>query len=122
MAKRILVIDDDIVNLRMAEYVLGNTYQVRCVKSGSEGLQLLKSETYDLVLLDLAMPEMNGMEVLQKIRQDAGLQNVKVVMLTASGLKEDVIDAIHLGALDFIRKPFVPAELLERIKKILWAE
>lgn len=119
MAERILVIDDDIVNLKIAEHVLEKDYNVTCAKSGMEGIDILKSNDIDLVLLDLYMPEMNGMDVLAKIREDASISAVKVVILTSSGMKTDVTEAIQLGALDFIKKPFFPTEFLDRIKKVL---
>ena len=119
MAERILVIDDDIVNLKIAEHVLEKDYNVTCAKSGMEGIDILKSNDIDLVLLDLYMPDMNGMDVLAKIREDASISSVKVVILTSSGMKTDVTEAIRLGALDFIKKPFFPTEFLDRIKKVL---
>lgn len=119
MAQRILIIDDDIMNLKMEQYILENTYDVICAKSGEEGLDMLHKNAVDLVLLDLYMPNMNGLQVLQKIREDKAISDVKVIFLTASGMKTDVTEAIRLGALDFIKKPFVPTELLERIKRVL---
>lgn len=118
MAQRILIIDDDIMNLKMEQYILENTYDVICAKSGEEGLDMLHKNAVDLVLLDLYMPNMNGLQVLQKIREDKAISDVKVIFLTASGMKTDVTEAIRLGALDFIKKPFVPTELLERIKRV----
>lgn len=119
MAQKILIIDDDIMNLKMEQYILENTYDVICAKSGEEGLDMLHKNAVDLVLLDLYMPNMNGLQVLQKIREDKAISDVKVIFLTASGMKTDVTEAIRLGALDFIKKPFVPTELLERIKRVL---
>ena len=106
MAEKILVIDDDIVNLKIAEHVLEKDYTVVCAKSGFEGIDILKSDNIDLVLLDLYMPDMSGMDVLTKIREDESISGVKVVILTSSGMKADVTEAIRLGALDFIKKPF----------------
>ena len=119
MAEKILVIDDDIVNLKIAEHVLEKDYTVVCAKSGFEGIDILKSDNIDLVLLDLYMPDMSGMDVLTKIREDESISGVKVVILTSSGMKADVTEAIRLGALDFIKKPFFPTEFLDRIKKVL---
>lgn len=119
MAEKILVIDDDIVNLKIAEHVLEKDYTVVCAKSGFEGIDILKSDNIDLVLLDLYMPDMSGMDVLTKIREDESISGVKVVILTSSGMKTDVTEAIRLGALDFIKKPFFPNEFLERIKRVL---
>ena len=117
--ERILVIDDDALNLKMADSILRKTYEVICVKSGREGIDILHQKRIDLVLLDLYMPQMSGMETLEKIRADAGISDTKVVVLTSSGNKSDVMGAIRLGALDFIKKPFFPVELLQRIKAIL---
>ena len=119
MAERILIIDDEIVNMKMAEHILKDSYDVLCAMSGLEGLEMLYRNHIDLVLLDLYMPEMSGLEVLAKIRGDSAISDVKVVILTSSGMKTDVTGAMRLGALDFIKKPFFPAELLERIKKVL---
>ena len=117
--ERILVIDDDALNLKMADSILRKTYEVICVKSGREGIDILHQKRIDLVLLDLYMPQMSGMETLEKIRADTGISDTKVVVLTSSGNKSDVMGAIRLGALDFIKKPFFPVELLQRIKAIL---
>ena len=117
--ERILVIDDDALNLKMADSILRKTDEVICVKSGREGIDILHQKRIDLVLLDLYMPQMSGMETLEKIRADAGISDTKVVVLTSSGNKSDVMGAIRLGALDFIKKPFFPVELLQRIKAIL---
>ena len=99
--ERILVIDDDALNLKMADSILRKTYEVICVKSGRAGIDILHQKRIDLVLLDLYMPQMSGMETLEKIRADAGISDTKVVVLTSSGNKSDVMGAIRLGALDF---------------------
>lgn len=122
MEKRILIIDDDTMNLKMATHILEKNYDVVCAKSGMEGIGILRSETIDLVLLDLLMPDINGMEVLKEIREDSMISDVKVIILTAAGTKTDVTEAIRLGALDFIKKPFFPTELLERIKRVIQVE
>ncbi|MDD6036528.1 MAG: response regulator [Lachnospiraceae bacterium] len=122
MRTRILVIDDDPLNLKMAKYILKDGYEVICAESGPDGLRILRDKEVDLVLLDLDMPQMNGMQVLQRIREKRELADLKVVILTASGERENVMEAIRLGARDFIKKPFFPTELLERIKAVLQTE
>lgn len=119
MAKKILVIDDETLNLKMAEHILKNNYDVICAKSGAEGLKLLQQSEPDLVLLDLDMPHMSGLEVLERIRSDTAVADVKVVILTAQNTKTRSMELIKLGALDFISKPFIPTELLERVRKVL---
>ena len=122
MAERILIIDDEQLNLKMTKHYLEGNYEVLCASSGGEGLAILHDTKVDLVLLDLDMPGMDGMATLMKIRAEEQFVNVKVAMLTASGLREDVTEAIRLGALDFIKKPIFPAELNTRVKKILHIE
>lgn len=122
MAEKILIIDDEQLNLKMTRHYLEANYEVWCATSGSEGLAILRDTKIDLVLLDLDMPQMDGMMTLQKIREDEQLRDIKVVILTASGLRTDVTEAIHLGALDFIKKPVFPAELNTRVKRALQQE
>ncbi|GAF97680.1 unnamed protein product, partial [marine sediment metagenome] len=73
----------------------------------------------DLILLDIMMPVMGGYAVLRRIREDENLKNIPVVMLTARAQERDVVKGINSGAEDYITKPFHPAELLARVKKIL---
>jgi putative two-component system response regulator len=119
MAERILVIDDEVLNLKMAEHILKREFEVVSASSGEQGLAILKEKPVDLVLIDLDMPQMGGLEILSAIREDAELAETKVVILTSAGYREDVTEAVRLGALDFIRKPFFPTELMTRIKKAL---
>ena len=124
MGKRILVVDDDAMNLRMAAHALErNSYEVILASSGAEGLAKLEENQenqgnqVDLVLLDIEMPEMNGIETFRLIVSN--YVNIPVIFLTASGDKKDVMDAIKLGAVGYIKKPFIPKDLLERVSKAL---
>lgn len=119
MPERIMVIDDDALNLRIAEHILQRDYDVLCSDSPAQGLELMERETVDLVLIDMDMPEIDGMEVLRRIRGNDRIAETRVILLTTAGSQEDVTEAERLGALDFIRKPFFPTELLERVKKAL---
>ena len=116
MAERILMIDDDAISRKLATHILEGKYDVICASSGAEGLQILRSSAIDLVLLDLYMLDMNGLEVLQQIREDVSISDTKVIILSFSGIRTDVIESIRLGVLDFIRKPFLASDLLERIQ------
>ena len=111
--KRILVVDDDTMNLKRTKMILGKTYDVELVESGSEALEKLRRERYDLVLLDIAMPEMDGIETFERMKASA--YNVPVIFLTASGFEDDVKRAINLGAVNYLKKPFFPQELLKRV-------
>ncbi|MCI8361006.1 MAG: response regulator [Clostridiales bacterium] len=115
--KRILVVDDDSMNLVRTRMILEKTYDVLLTESGAQALELLKREQIDLVLLDIEMPEMNGIETFEQMR--ACSIEVPVVFLTASGEREDVLDAIKLGAKNYLKKPFNPQELLKRVAKEL---
>lgn len=119
MKKKILIIDDETLNLKMAEHILNNTYDITCAKSGMAGIDILRQSGADLVLLDLDMPSMNGLETLEKIRETVDTADVKVVLLTSHTSKIDAKTAVRLGVLDFINKPFFPTELLDRVRKVL---
>ena len=120
MHKCILVVDDDFMTLRMAEMFLkkGN-YQVVTAQSGEACLEALKNQTVDLVLLDMEMPEMDGLQTLQQIRGEKLCPGTPIYFLSGS---DDVKDQVEKGvypAEGFIHKPFLPAELLEAMERIL---
>lgn len=113
----ILVVDDDSMNLARTRIILSEKYDVILAESGAEALKLLGIQEVDLVLLDIDMPEMNGMETFRNMKK-AGIK-VPVIFLTASGLEEDVINAINLGAVNYLKKPFRPQELIKRVSREL---
>ena len=113
MRKRILVVDDDTMNLVRTKMILGEEYDVLLADSGMEALDKLKWETVDLVLLDIEMPKLNGIETFERMKEFAS--DVPVIFLTASGLEEDVRSAIRLGAVNYLMKPVKPQELMKRI-------
>lgn len=120
MDKRVLVIDDDVMNLRMAEFILKqNGYNVLKADSGSDGLKLLKTETVNLVLLDMEMPVMGGLEVLEAMKETEEFCPVPVIILTGTIESESVEKAVGMGAKDCISKPFIPQDFLHRIEKII---
>ena len=115
MQKRILVVDDDTMNLVRTKMILGKSYNVLLAESGEEALKKLKSERVDLILLDIEMPNMNGIETFERMKDNK--IEVPVIFLTASGYKEDVLSALKLGAVNYLKKPFYPEELLKRVAK-----
>lgn len=120
MSKHILVVDDDAMNVRMAEFILKQQqYQVLKANSGMECLEVLKNQQVDLVLLDIEMPGMNGMQTLERIREEEKLLEIPVMFLTASTELEDMENAQRLGAAGYVKKPFLPQELLDRVEKAL---
>lgn len=117
MKKRILVVDDDTMNLVRTKMILEKEYDVTLVDSGFKALDKLKGEKMDLVLLDIEMPKLNGFETFERMKECAA--GVPVIFLTASGLEDDVVSAIKLGAVNYLVKPFEPQELLKRIAQEL---
>lgn len=115
MQKRILVVDDDTMNLKRTRMILKDYYDVLLAESGAEALEKLKKEKVDLILLDIAMPKMNGIETFECMKENH--LEVPVIFLTASGYEDDVRSAIRLGAVNYLKKPFYPRELLKRVAK-----
>ena len=117
MQKRILVVDDDEINLMRTKKILEKNYDVILVESGIEALNTIARERIDLILLDIAMPNMNGIETFKYIK-DYPVE-IPVIFLTASGLEDDVVSAINMGAVNYLKKPFYPQELMKRVAKEL---
>ncbi len=115
--KRILIVDDE---PRMIKFIRLNLdlegYRVSEASNGLEALDKVRKELPDLVLLDVMMPEMDGFETLEHIRE---ISNVPVIMLTVKDEEEDKVRGLELGADDYVTKPFSPRELSSRIKAVL---
>lgn len=115
----ILVIDDDPVMCRLAEKILQKEYHVSRAQSGQEALEFLQEHTPQLILLDLHMPEMSGFEVIACLKEKERLREIPVIFLSGDEDSQMEIRGFELGALDFIRKPFVAAVMTQRISRIL---
>ena len=115
MRKRILVVDDDAMNLKRTRMILEKHYNVLLAESGREALEKIRFEKIDLILLDIAMPDMNGIEAFEHMKEE-GI-DIPVIFLTASGDEDDVLSALSLGAVNYLKKPFIPQELLKRVAK-----
>lgn len=117
MDKTILVIDDEEMNLMMAEFILSKAgYRVLKAGSGQSGIEILQQEKVDLTLLDIEMPQMNGIQTLEAIRQDETICGSKVMVLAAT-IDDAVKEKMNgLGAAGYIGKPFLPADLLAQIE------
>jgi putative two-component system response regulator len=116
---RILVVDDDRMNLKMAEHILKQNYEVLCVTSGEEALEFLAQERMDLILLDLHMPGMDGLEVFEKIKASDRTKDTPVIFLTADSERETEVKIFNAGAMDYIQKPFLAEVVIRRIGRIL---
>ena len=113
MRKRILVVDDDSMNLARTKIILGKDYEVLLADSGMDALMKLKSKNVDMVLLDIDMPGLTGITTCERMKEFAA--DIPVIFLTASGLEEDVHSAIKMGAVNYLKKPYRPQELLKRV-------
>ncbi len=118
MDKRMIwVVDDDNLNLSVAGDILRESYSVKGISSGMQCLADLAKETPDLILLDLVMPEMDGYEVMDRIRSNPRWNRIPVIFLTASTDAETEIKCLEMGAVDFIGKPFVARIMLRRVDR-----
>lgn len=117
--KRILVVDDDAMNCVIAKHALGTNYEVETVNSGKEALEYLEKEGVDLILMDKEMPEMSGIEVVRRIKENEAWAKIPVIFLTADKDPETEVECLSCGADDFIIKPFVPLVVNTRVKNIL---
>ena len=116
----ILVVDDQFQNIELLEaYLVPQGYEIIEASSGEEALEKLSHNSIDLVLLDIMMPGMSGIEVLEKLRADEKTRFIPVVMVTVLKETEDKVKALEAGCDDFISKPFNKVELLARVKSIL---
>jgi DNA-binding response OmpR family regulator len=117
MAQRIFLIDDDVsLGGMVADYLADAGYRVASATTAREGEQRLKRETYDLLILDLMLPDADGLDVCRRIRQGSDLP---ILMLTARGDAMDRVVGLEVGADDYLPKPFEPRELLARVRAIL---
>jgi DNA-binding response OmpR family regulator len=118
---RILVIDDEeIVQVSCKRTLVPEGYEVDAAASGKEGLELFEKSKYDLVLIDLKMPGMDGIEVLVNIKRQRPEQNVMI--MTGYDTIEHIVESISSGAAHYLEKPFTPDTLIERIKEVLGQE
>ncbi len=113
----ILVVDDDTSNLKMASHILGRAQmRVSCLKTGKDAVQFLKENEPDLILLDIHMPVMDGFQTMAVIRENKTVVDIPVIFLTADDDSDTEKKGLEVGAVDFIRKPFVPEVLLLRVR------
>jgi DNA-binding response OmpR family regulator len=119
--KRVVCIEDEPEMIDLVRLILGRKgYDVIGANGGIEGLDAVRRERPDIILLDLMMPDMDGWEVYQQIKADPELKHIPVVVVTAKAQSIDKVLGLHIANVDdYITKPFGPQELLESIEKIL---
>ena len=116
---RILVVDDDVLNLFVAKRILSTRYVVDAVSSGEEAFRYLEENEADLILLDICMPEMDGYTFMKLIKEKQQLCDIPIICLTADDDQESEVKCFELGAVDFITKPFVDEIMFQRTSRTL---
>jgi DNA-binding response OmpR family regulator len=117
MVHNILIVDDIAKNIQVLGSILAKEgYAISFATGGKQALEMVETENYDLILLDIMMPEMDGFEVCRRIKQMSAKKNIPVIYLTARTQKQDVVEGLSSGAVDYITKPFNSAELKARVK------
>lgn len=118
--ERILIVDDEEDILELVQYnVEREGYQTLCAVTGEQALQIVQTDKVDLVILDLMLPGINGLEVAKSIKRNPQKADIPIIMLTAKGEETDIITGLELGADDYITKPFSPKILLARIRAVI---
>ena len=118
--KRILVIEDDRDIVELVRYNLEKDgYQVATATDGAIGMAQVKKSPPDLLVLDLMLPKLSGLEICKEIRRDAALNRLPILILTARGEEADRVVGLELGADDYVTKPFSPREFVARVKALL---
>jgi two-component system alkaline phosphatase synthesis response regulator PhoP len=119
MPKKILIIEDEKDILELLQlYLKRDGYDVHIAKDGEAGLRKASRERYDLILLDLMLPQVDGLEICRNLRSHPQTSQVPIIMITAKTEESDRIVGLEMGADDYITKPFSPREVLARIKAI----
>lgn len=113
----LLIVDDELGARQSLEVILEDDYRILSAESGQETLEVLQKETIDLVLLDVNMPDMDGLEVLRKIKGQE--EEIDVIMVSALNLARKAVDAIKLGAYDYITKPYEPEDILSTVNRVI---
>lgn len=120
MAPKVLIVDDEEHIIELITFNLElKGYEVDSASDGEEALQKFKKIKPDLILLDIMLPKINGIEVCRRIRESEELPDVAIIMLTARGMEKDKVEGLEVGADDYITKPFSIQELMARIKAVM---
>ncbi|MBI5115188.1 response regulator [Candidatus Poribacteria bacterium] len=118
--EHVLVVDDEEDILELVEYNLAkNGFNVKCVATGEDALEVARDQLPDLIVLDLMLPGVEGLEVCKRLKGDPKTQSIPIVMLTAKGEEPDIVAGLELGADDYVTKPFSPRVLVARVKAVL---
>ncbi|MEJ2286788.1 MAG: response regulator transcription factor [Desulfobacterales bacterium] len=121
MAKeKILVVDDEEDILELVRYNLSREgYRVTGTLTGEDALRKVRSDAFDLIILDLMLPGMDGLAFTKTLKNDSRLRSIPIIMLTAKGEESDIVAGLELGADDYITKPFSPKVMIARVRAVL---
>jgi DNA-binding response OmpR family regulator len=119
--KRVIYFEDESDMVELVRIILGREgYAVEGVREGKVGLQAIKEELPDIILLDLMMPDMDGWEIFRQIKNDEATMNIPIIVITAKAQTVDKVLGLEIAKVDdYISKPFRPHELVERVEKVL---
>jgi len=118
--KTVIVVEDEPDIREVIEYnLVREGFDVLAAVDGEQALGLIAAEDVDLVVLDLMLPEIDGLEVCRRVRADRATASIPIVMVTAKGEEADIVLGLELGADDYVTKPFSPRELVARVKAVL---
>lgn len=115
----LIVEDEEDIRELIHFHLFKNKYNVLEAANGQDALQMAKEELPDLILLDIMLPKLDGIQVCRKLKEDNQTKDIKIIFLSAKGEEDDIIKGLELGADDYITKPFSPKILIARIKTIL---
>ena len=120
MSGKILVVDDEEIVIKSCLRILGDAdYEVEAVQSGFEAFEKLNENYYDVIILDIMMPKMDGYETCKALKADEATKNIPVILLSAKGRNVDMQTGYDVGADEYITKPFSPRKLVDRINTML---
>ena len=118
--KHILIVDDDVRNrFALSSYLEGSGMNIHLVESGFEALNVLDKEEVDLILMDMMMPEMDGFETIQKIRDNENISSIPIIAVTAQAMKGDREKCLEAGATEYVSKPINMKLLFESMAKLM---
>jgi CheY-like chemotaxis protein len=119
MSKKVLVVDDDpVVRLLVNEFLSSQGYEVLTVESGTECMNAVTDKKPDVVVLDLLMPEMNGIEVLKRLRDNPNTASLPIVMMSSDFDTRDITSSYNLSADGYVQKPFGMRDILSAVKEV----
>jgi DNA-binding response OmpR family regulator len=117
MGYNVLIVDDVSINIQVLAGLLNlPEYAISYATDGHQALNMVKSEDYDLILLDIMMPGIDGFEVCERIKEMPAKQDIPIIFLTARTQEQDIVQGLEAGAVDYVTKPFNSIELLARVK------